>query len=138
MSRTYKCSMYALFVTRHTEAIVQFLPYYAQQVRCDGLHSRGNSVLQIRYAHGLWWHKHFVLHITPCDYFLWGYVKDKVFVPPQPVSIHDLKNRITTVITPDLEGTGLSPRCVPCDEGCIHRTFVGVCHKLVELLFHFY
>jgi len=33
--------------------------------------------------------------LTPCDYFLWGFVKDKVFVPPQPVSIHDLKNRIT-------------------------------------------
>ena len=44
----------------HIEAIVQFLPYSAQQVRCDGLHSRGISVLQIRYAHGLWWHKHFV------------------------------------------------------------------------------
>jgi len=43
--------------------------------------------------------------LTPCDYFLWGYVKDKVFVPPQPVSIPDLKNRITTAvetITPDL------------------------------------
>jgi len=25
-----------------------FLPYSAQQVRCDGLHSRGNSVLHIR------------------------------------------------------------------------------------------
>jgi len=46
-------------------AIVQFLPYSAQQVRCNSLHSRGNSVLQIRYAHGLWWHKHFVLHVTP-------------------------------------------------------------------------
>jgi len=51
--------------TAHIEAIVQFLPYSAQQVRCDGLHSRGNSVLQIRYAHGLWWHKQFVLHVTP-------------------------------------------------------------------------
>jgi len=42
--------------------------------------------------------------LTPCDYFLWGY-KDKVFVPPQPVSIPNLKNRITAVvetITPDL------------------------------------
>jgi len=37
-----------------------------------------------------------------------------------------------------MAGTGLSPRCVPCDEGCTHRTFVGMCHKLVELLFHFY
>jgi len=27
--------------------------------------------------------------LSPCDYFLWGYVKDKVFVPPQPVSISD-------------------------------------------------
>ena len=51
--------------TAHIETIVQFLPYSAQQVRCDGLHSHGNSVLQIRYAHGLWWHKHFVLHVTP-------------------------------------------------------------------------
>jgi len=45
------------------------------------------------------------LSLTLCDYFLWGYVKDKVFVPPQPVSIPDLKNRITAAvetITPDL------------------------------------
>jgi len=43
--------------------------------------------------------------LTPCDYFLWDYVKDKVFVPPQPVSILDLKKRITAAvetITPDL------------------------------------
>jgi hypothetical protein len=53
---------------RHTariETIVQFLSYSDQQVRCDGLQSRGKPVLQIRYAHGLWSHKHFVLHITP-------------------------------------------------------------------------
>ena len=84
--------------TAHIEAIVQFLTYSAQQVRCDGLHSHGNCVLQIRYAHGLWWHKHFVLHATRCDYFLWVYVKDKVFVPPQTVSIPDLKNRITEAV----------------------------------------
>jgi len=43
--------------------------------------------------------------LTPCDYFLWGYVKGKMFVPPQLVSIPDLKNRITAAveaITPDL------------------------------------
>jgi len=42
--------------------------------------------------------------LTPCDYFLWGYVKDEVFVP-QPVSIPDLRNSITAAvetITPDL------------------------------------
>ena len=78
--------------TAHIEAIVQFLPYSAQQVRCDGLHSRSNSVLQIRHAHGLWLAPS--PDLTPCDYFLWGYVKEKVFVPPQPVSIPELKNRI--------------------------------------------
>ena len=24
---------------------------------------------------------------TPCDFFLWGYVKDQVYVPPLPASI---------------------------------------------------
>ena len=33
--------------TAHIETIVQLLPHSTQQVRCDGLHSRGNSVLQI-------------------------------------------------------------------------------------------
>jgi hypothetical protein len=28
--------------------------------------------------------------------FLWGYVKDKVFVPPVPVTLDDLKQCITT------------------------------------------
>lgn len=36
--------------------------------------------------------------LTPCDYFLWGYVKDKVFVPPLPVDIDDLKQRITNAL----------------------------------------
>jgi hypothetical protein len=36
--------------TAHIEAIVQFLPHSDQHVGCHGLHSRGNSVLQIGYA----------------------------------------------------------------------------------------
>ena len=39
--------------TAHIEAIVQFLPHSDQHVKCDGLHSHGNSVLQIRYACGI-------------------------------------------------------------------------------------
>ena len=31
--------------------------------------------------------------LTPCDYFLWGNMKDKVYREP-PQSIHDLKNKI--------------------------------------------
>jgi len=88
--------------TAHIEAIVQFMPYSAQQVRCDGLHSHGNSVLQIRYAHGLWWHKHFVLHITPKEVVTTVKSGDRA---GHVCGIPDLKNRITTAvetITPDL------------------------------------
>jgi hypothetical protein len=34
--------------------------------------------------------------LTPCDFSLRGYVKDKVFVPPAPVTLDDLKQRVTT------------------------------------------
>jgi hypothetical protein len=37
---------------------------------------------------------------TPCDFFLGGYVKDQVYVPPLPVSIPELKVRIRTAIEP--------------------------------------
>jgi len=36
--------------------------------------------------------------LTPCDFFLWGYVKDIVFLPPLPVSVNELKERITTAV----------------------------------------
>jgi len=42
---------------------------------------------------------------TPCDFFLWGYVKDQVYVPPLPTSIPELKVRIRTAtetITADM------------------------------------
>lgn len=29
--------------------------------------------------------------LTPCDYFLWGYVKEQVFVPTVPLDIGELK-----------------------------------------------
>ena len=31
--------------------------------------------------------------LTPCDFFLWGYIKSKVFVNP-PQTIHDLRQKI--------------------------------------------
>ena len=34
--------------------------------------------------------------LTPCDFFLWAYIKDRVLVPPLPVSLNELKQRITT------------------------------------------
>ena len=35
---------------------------------------------------------------TPCDFFLWGYVKDQIYVPPLPASIPGLTVRIRTAI----------------------------------------
>jgi hypothetical protein len=35
---------------------------------------------------------------TPCDFFLWGYVKDQVHVPPLPASIPEMKVQIRTAI----------------------------------------
>jgi hypothetical protein len=29
------------------------------------------------------------------DFFLWGFVKDRVYVPPLPTSIHEIRDRIT-------------------------------------------
>ncbi|GFV22283.1 uncharacterized protein TNCV_3923431 [Trichonephila clavipes] len=36
--------------------------------------------------------------LTPCDFFLWGFVKDKVFVRPLPQDLEELKQRITAVL----------------------------------------
>jgi len=33
--------------------------------------------------------------LTPCDIFLWGFVKDSVYVPPLPMSLNELRDRIT-------------------------------------------
>ncbi|KAG8303110.1 hypothetical protein J6590_108196 [Homalodisca vitripennis] len=43
--------------------------------------------------------------LTPMDFFLWGFIKDKVYVPPLPASLADLRRRITAAVaevTPDL------------------------------------
>ena len=42
---------------------------------------------------------------SPCDFFLWGYIKDQVYVPPLPASFPELKVRIRTAtetITADI------------------------------------
>ena len=36
--------------------------------------------------------------LTPCDCFLWGYTKDRVFVPPLSVSLNELKQSIATAV----------------------------------------
>jgi hypothetical protein len=34
----------------------------------------------------------------PCDFFLWGYVKDRVFAPPLPRDLADLKAHIIAAV----------------------------------------
>ena len=51
------------------------------------------------------------VHVFPFYFFLWGYVKDQVYVPPLPASIAELKVRIRTAneaITADMLQTRLS------------------------------
>ncbi|GFX62853.1 uncharacterized protein TNCV_3351791 [Trichonephila clavipes] len=36
--------------------------------------------------------------LTPCDFFLWGFVKDKVFGRPLPQDLEELKQWITAVL----------------------------------------
>ena len=36
--------------------------------------------------------------LTPCDFFLWGYIKGKVFYPPMPQTVEQMKARIRLAI----------------------------------------
>ena len=33
--------------------------------------------------------------LTLCDFFRWGFVKDSVYVPPLPMSLKELRDRVT-------------------------------------------
>ncbi|GBN08000.1 hypothetical protein AVEN_36565-1 [Araneus ventricosus] len=41
--------------------------------------------------------------LTPCDFFLWGYVMDKVYVPSMPTTLQALQERISAAVT-DIDG----------------------------------
>jgi hypothetical protein len=36
--------------------------------------------------------------ITPCDFFLWGFLEEAVYVPPLATTLDDLKTRITAAV----------------------------------------
>ncbi|PSN36412.1 hypothetical protein C0J52_25453 [Blattella germanica] len=36
--------------------------------------------------------------LTPCDFFMWGFIKDHVYVPPLPTPLDELRARITAAI----------------------------------------
>ena len=43
--------------------------------------------------------------MTPCDVFLWGYIKEHVYVPPLPADLDELTNRITAAVKSVTEDT---------------------------------
>ena len=43
--------------------------------------------------------------MTPCEFFLWGYVKESVYVPPLPADLDELTNRITAAVKSVTEDT---------------------------------
>ena len=36
--------------------------------------------------------------LTRLDFFLWGFVKDRMFVPPLPANVVELRTRITAAV----------------------------------------
>jgi hypothetical protein len=43
--------------------------------------------------------------LTPLNFFLWGLIKDRVFVPPLPANVAELRTRITVAVaevTPEM------------------------------------
>jgi len=42
---------------------------------------------------------------TTCDFFLWGYVKERVYVPPLPADLDELTNRIMAAVKSVIEDT---------------------------------
>ena len=43
--------------------------------------------------------------MTPCDFFLWGYVKERVYVPALSADLDELTNRITAAVKSVTEDT---------------------------------
>jgi hypothetical protein len=43
--------------------------------------------------------------MTPCDFFLWGYVKERIYVPQLPADLDELTNRITAAVNSVTEDT---------------------------------
>ncbi|GFV82718.1 uncharacterized protein TNCV_4146861 [Trichonephila clavipes] len=59
--------------------------------------------------------------MTPCVFFLWSFIKDRVLVPPIPRDLVELRERIrnefVAVTSARMDGNGVSPRYMPCHEG---------------------
>ena len=46
--------------------------------------------------------------LTPCDFFLWGYVKDNAYKPPLPQNVRELQGRIRAAVQ-TIDGNMMKP-----------------------------
>jgi hypothetical protein len=84
-------------------------------------------------------------NLTPWDFFLWGYVKGRVYVPQLPTNLPELRRRIVaavaTIITPDMltrvwEEFDYRVDVCHVTNGAHIEHLWFVLWNLVELLFH--
>ncbi|KAK9759219.1 hypothetical protein QE152_g108 [Popillia japonica] len=71
-----------IVVQRHSSSFL-----YKMELRLTGTYGSENIWMNIFLDDG-----------SACDYLLWGYVKDKVFIPPLPVDIDKLKQCIRNAL----------------------------------------
>jgi len=55
-------------------------------------------------------------YLTPLDFSLWGYIKDKGFVPPLPATLEELQAQVTEAV-------------VTIDAGLIHTIWDEIVHR---------
>ncbi|GBM13373.1 hypothetical protein AVEN_159790-1 [Araneus ventricosus] len=76
-------------------------PHFQQEVRQylnDTIPGRGierggqNDLVNIQ------WHPRSP-NLTPCDFYLWMYVKDIVYASPMPATLQDLRDRVVTAVS---------------------------------------
>ncbi|PSN44682.1 hypothetical protein C0J52_15632 [Blattella germanica] len=46
--------------------------------------------------------------LTPCDFYLWGFIKDRVYMPPLPADLLELGNRTEAAVATITENTLLN------------------------------
>ena len=81
---------------------VTILSLFLHILKLQGLRSKERSLVQIqglskRFEHLLLWPPRSP-DLTPCDFFLWGYVKDTAYKPPLPQNVRELQDRIRAAV----------------------------------------
>ena len=74
--------------------ILSSISWSTSQSCCSQIHVRD---LSKRFEHLLLWPPRSP-DLTPCDFFIWGYVKDNAYKPPLPQNVRELQDRIRAAV----------------------------------------